>query len=143
MWTRRQAYAFKLIGQTYSFLYEVPFKWDPGNFQIFILSSDRKWKYWYSGLESVAFLWFTCVYTLFTQPIFRRKGFGVLEFCVLTTGFCAFTATLAMAEGLLSNLVETIKGANELIALDRHLIRSMIKKDLWSISNFYEEFIYF
>lgn len=124
MLTKYQEKGFKWLRRCYSYVYEVPIVWDPKLKQLSCNTQPQKWIFWLIGNFTVFILWYTCVHTLSTQFILQRKGLKLLQICILTTGFCCFTATLASAQGLLklrSNLYTS--AINEYIHLELKIFK--------------------
>src|SRR3989442_784186 len=100
MLSKYQEKGFTWLRKCYFYLYKVPISWDPENKKLSSDNQFHKWLYWGIGNIFVLILWFTCVYTLSTQFIMHRKDLKLLQICILTTGFCCFSATLNSAWGV-------------------------------------------
>lgn len=123
MWTQRQAKILTIIGKIYKFMYPIPVVWNSKTLCLAVLPREN-FIPWYIGLSFVFSLWLTCVYTLVTELFHHRKSFQLLNFCVLTTGFCAFTACLTISQATSSHAEKNICGANSLFRLERQLLKS-------------------
>ncbi len=127
MLTKYQQKAINWLRRFYVHIEEVPLIWDCKQKRLTTNSQSRKWILWWTGNLFVFVLWLTCAYTLCTQPIFKRKDLNVLPICILTTGICCFSATLASAYGItkLRNKLY-ISAINEYIFLELEIYESKL-----------------
>lgn len=125
MLTKYQQKSLNWLRRCYFHIEEVPIVWDSKNNQVSTNTQTRKWIFWWIGNTFVFVLWLTCVYTLSTQLVLHRKKLDVLPICILTTGFCCFSATLASAYGVttLRNKLY-ISAINEYIFLETKIYES-------------------
>ncbi|CAL8134470.1 unnamed protein product [Orchesella dallaii] len=98
--------SLRFLGRFYRFMYEVPVRWSKENWKLYT-SPKRKWILYYVSMSIVTSLWLTCVYTLPTQLFLHRKTFGIVQACILTTGFGAFTVTMAVGNAICDRSVES------------------------------------
>lgn len=127
MLTKYEEQALRLLRHCYCYMYKVPIIWDPILQHVSTNKEPRKWIYWWIGNFFVFILWLTCVYTLITQFFLNRKELELLHICILTTGFCCFTATLTSAHGLTSlRNTEYVSAINEYIKLEMNVFQSKL-----------------
>lgn len=109
-------------------LYPIPVSWNSKSGRLSTDDSKRKWLSFGIGNLFVFSLWLSCVYTLGTQPLFRRRDFSHLHFCTLTTGFCAFTATLYSAKGIwcLHKSQAYVHAINQYVLLEQRAFKSKL-----------------
>ncbi|ODM93277.1 hypothetical protein Ocin01_13405 [Orchesella cincta] len=104
MLVRRLEQPLRLLSQFYKFMPVLPIDWNSDQMTIFPIQNRKRIPY-YMSMGIVSSLWLSCVYTLGTQPWLHRKTFGILHFCILTTGFGAFSTTLIIVNSLFESSV--------------------------------------
>lgn len=125
MLTKYEALAITWLRSCFSYIEEVPIVWDSRLKRLSTNSQVCKWIKWWLGNYIVFLLWCSCVYTLLTQFYWPRKDLKPLQICILATGFCCFTATLAFAQGVAALRSNTyVSTVNNFIQLELNIYKS-------------------
>ncbi len=100
MLSKYEEQVIKWLHRCYFYVEEVPVIWDSKLKRISINYQLSTWVKWWFSNFIVLLLWCSCVYTLLTHFYSHREGLHLLHICILTTGFCNFTVSLACARGI-------------------------------------------